>query len=120
MPDERPIPGRTIEIVGGSADGDTFFVAENQLKVDAFDGLTTKPLVIDDGEPTVFAYMTFLGKDARTGEPAGVTIMMLPEMLIGIAKGARTLWANIPIQFRETKYDKRGDASEVPGTIPEG
>lgn len=124
MPDRRPAQGKTIEIVGGEADGDTFFVGDVVIRASAFDGVVSRPMRLgDDEKDHVFVYLTFIGEDNDTLEPRAVTIVMRNDMLPAIGKGARQLYASIPIQFREERSDNSPtstDVPEIPGTVAEG
>lgn len=114
------VPGETLEIVGGEADGDTFFVCDYQVNAEAFDGITTQPMVGRDGVSRVYANVTFLGEDPKTGDPVGVTVIMRTEMLAPLARGMRTLLAGVPIQYREVSSDSGPSPEEITGTVAEG
>jgi hypothetical protein len=109
-----------VEIVGGEADGDTFFVCDYQINAEAFDGITTQPQMGKDGIKRVYANVTFLGVDPKTGNPKGVTVAMRVEMLPALAKGMRTLFAGVPIAFREVSSDSGPSPEEITGTVAEG
>lgn len=96
----QAVPGRSVPVQGGEADGSTFFLCDNVIIADAMDAITGMPLeVMKDGTRRVFAYWTFLGrgmdKDAK-----GVTLIMSVDMLRAMIPAAKKLFLNVPIELR--------------------
>jgi hypothetical protein len=93
-------PGRSIPILGGEGDGGQFFVGDTVVLTDAMDAMTSVPVDMGNGEMRVYAYWTFLGRDAETREPKAVTLVMGLDMVQALPTAARRLFLGVPLELR--------------------
>ena len=111
----QAVPGRSVTVHGGEADGSTFFMCEEVIIADAMDAVTTVPIKVLEGDgERVFAYWTFLGRDPVTKNAKGVTLVMSLDMLQAMIPAARKLFLGVPLPLRVV-----GSNSPADKLIPE-